>query len=371
MYTTVRDDEGAIEAATRLLNARGRHGGADTDSLADRLPLLVDQVMAEAGVVEPAVAARAVDQALGDLSRAVSLLRAWSACLPRLGTSTASVDELDWDRRITSAFHQPEGGQYLGASADFAPRLLNLTDLPPTDDASDTSADSAPDGPGTVPSPVDSEAVPLRLPRAAERLESDFLLDPGPTADPVDRTRVPAGAGAGRGPLQQFLAQAETGALTALAYSASVGSDGHPIILDLRAGRLPVRVPHPDTGGVVEIGSIRLTTCETASYRITVDDSGEHIDPRLTLGVGATVGDLERRAISAAILDARLSRAGMEGAPAERSPADDEEWLLTALDGQEATGFVEHLKLPHHVSFTADLDRITDIARGRAEEEAR
>jgi alpha-D-ribose 1-methylphosphonate 5-triphosphate synthase subunit PhnI len=36
-------------------------------------------------------------------------------------------------------------------------------------------------------------------------------------------------------------------------------------------------------------------------------------------------------------------------------PAQDEEFVLFHSDNVEASGFVQHLKLPHYVDFQADL----------------
>ena len=50
------------------------------------------------------------------------------------------------------------------------------------------------------------------------------------------------------------------------------------------------------------------------------------------------------------------------------APAQDEEFVLEHCDNVQATGFVEHLKLPHYVDFQAELDL---VRRLRAEGEAR
>jgi alpha-D-ribose 1-methylphosphonate 5-triphosphate synthase subunit PhnI len=101
------------------------------------------------------------------------------------------------------------------------------------------------------------------------------------------------------------------------------------------------------------LGEVDLTYAEVVLYRL----HGATPDPRLTLGVGATAGAIERRAIAAAVLDANCTRAAV--APSARlEPAEDAEFLAITLDGQEAAGFVEHLKLPHHVTFTSELDRV-------------
>jgi alpha-D-ribose 1-methylphosphonate 5-triphosphate synthase subunit PhnI len=40
------------------------------------------------------------------------------------------------------------------------------------------------------------------------------------------------------------------------------------------------------------------------------------------------------------------------------APAQDIEFVLSHCDNIEATGFVEHLKLPHHVDFQSELETI-------------
>jgi alpha-D-ribose 1-methylphosphonate 5-triphosphate synthase subunit PhnI len=49
------------------------------------------------------------------------------------------------------------------------------------------------------------------------------------------------------------------------------------------------------------------------------------------------------------------------------APAQDEEFVLAHCDALQATGFVEHLKLPHYVDFQAELEL---VRRMRAEHEA-
>lgn len=371
MYTTVKETAGAIDAAAELAAARRAIAteGWSPSAIATRLPLLVDQVMAEAGVVELRVAARALDQAAGDVSRAVSLVRAWAACLPRLDHCRVNLADLAVERRITPAMREPEGGQYLGASVDYAQRLLDLADphpATPSVNGNDGTRTSSPGGSDGSAGAVG--ALPTPFTRAAARLEAeDVVAPPASVARARDRTREALDAGAGRGPFLQALARGETGALTAVAYTAvrGTGDDSpDPTIVELRSGTVPVRVPHGLTGAPVVVGEIAVTMVELALYRAHGDGSDDEtasVDARLTMGVGVTVGRLERRAVSAALLDGRVARAAQDPPNTPHSPSDDEEWLLIALDGQEATGFVEHLKLPHHVTFTSELDRIRAV----------
>ena len=48
-----------------------------------------------------------------------------------------------------------------------------------------------------------------------------------------------------------------------------------------------------------------------------------------------------------------------------RAPAQDEEFVLAHCDSLQATGFVEHLKLPHYVDFQAELALLRQLRRER------
>ncbi|HEY2702987.1 MAG TPA: carbon-phosphorus lyase complex subunit PhnI [Candidatus Dormibacteraeota bacterium] len=336
MYTTVLDQTGAIAAAARLARdgaAPVAAGEAGVDDLCALLPLLVDQVAAEAGVAEPRICARALRQARGDVARAVSLVRAWAATLPRLAGCTVAAGGMRPLRRITPAFVDPPGGQYLGATLDYAQRLLDLDEDP---------------GPAAGveggPAPEPAAPPPRCFPRALEGLERGGL--------------VAAAGGDDRGDLRGRLARGETGAMTALAYSGirGYGQRSDPTLVELRQGTLSVSVTHPLSGEPVRVGELVATSAEVVLYRVHDGVA----DPRLTVGVGGTCGRVERRAISAALLDANCARASLDS-DAAPPPCDDREFLETVLDGQEAAGFVEHLKLPHHVTFTSDLERLAAL----------
>jgi len=75
--------------------------------------------------------------------------------------------------------------------------------------------------------------------------------------------------------------------------------------------------------------------------------------PRFTRGYGLTFGQGERKAIAMALVD-RALRARELGEDV-KAPAQDEEFVLMHSDNVHATGFVEHLKLPHYVDFQAEL----------------
>lgn len=339
-YTTVADRSEAVDAAAALAASRVFVDADETQGFITRYPLLIEHVSAEAGIVEPAVCARALLQAQGDIVRAVSLIRAWGATLPRLRNDSIAIADLRAERRITPAFSQPSGGQYLGASLDYAQRLLDFG----TDE-------ETPLGDGAVH--PNGAVAPSAFPPAIRSLADQGLISPGRAAEPVDMTRTKQ-SGA-RGGLLQLLARGETGTMTSLAYIAirGYGQRQDPTLMELRSGYFPVTLERPD-GELFTVGEIPATVAEVTFYRLH-DESGA--DPQFTLGVGATPGRVERRAIAAAMLDAGCARAATDP-DGKRRPCDDEEFIRVIIDGQEASGFVEHLKLPHYVTFTSELDRV-------------
>ena len=65
----------------------------------------------------------------------------------------------------------------------------------------------------------------------------------------------------------------------------------------------------------------------------------------------------------------RAVRAADLGEKAD-SPAQDEEFVLSHSDNIQATGFVEHLKLPHYVDFQAELEMVRRMRAEIANREA-
>ena len=73
------------------------------------------------------------------------------------------------------------------------------------------------------------------------------------------------------------------------------------------------------------------------------------------LSYGLVFGQNERKAISMAILDSALMAIGARSGQRTPAPANDQEIVLSHIDGIESSGFVEHLKLPHYVTFGSSL----------------
>src|SRR5204863_9791043 len=89
------------------------------------------------------------------------------------------------------------------------------------------------------------------------------------------------------------------------------------------------------------------------------------VPPQFTRGYGLVFGQAERKAMAMALCD-RALRARELGEDIT-APAQDEEFVVSHADNVQATGFVEHLKLPHYVDFQAELDL---VRRMRADYEA-
>ena len=67
--------------------------------------------------------------------------------------------------------------------------------------------------------------------------------------------------------------------------------------------------------------------------------------------------------MSMALVD-RALRAGELGED-RVAPTQDEEFVLSHADNVQATGFVEHLKLPHYVDFQSELELVRKMRAAR------
>jgi len=91
--------------------------------------------------------------------------------------------------------------------------------------------------------------------------------------------------------------------------------------------------------------------------------------PQFTRGYGLVLGRTERRAMSMALVD-RALRAAELGEEVV-APAQDEEFVLSHSDNVEATGFLEHLKLPHYVDFQSELESVRAMRAAAARDALR
>ncbi|HEY4422137.1 MAG TPA: carbon-phosphorus lyase complex subunit PhnI [Pseudonocardia sp.] len=380
-YSGARGGLEAILAAEDLVRRSRDHAPApwaDTGQITARFRLAVDRVMGEAGLYDEQTAAHAFRQAEGDTLEAAHLVRAHRSALPRLARSEpVDPDEMVVLRRIVPAHRTPEGPQLLGRTSDYTGRLLERLDGPPAATNGNGNGHAANHGLGTRDSPngngrlADGNGATRglgtgdsrnggrpdeRRPRRFSELlrEMDLLVDhrpadpTAPRPEPFDVTRRPARPPAPRSAVLASMARAETGALVGLWYRSILGPDGnvHEVTLgEVRHGRLPLRVKHPHTGAPVTVGHFRATETEA----IEDLDGADEDRARFDLGYGLCFGHNERKAIAMANLDIACRRFGRD------TPL--EQLLLLTVDGLDSGGFLEHLKLPHYVTFRSMVDR--------------
>ncbi|NDF67121.1 MAG: phosphonate metabolism protein PhnI, partial [Actinobacteria bacterium] len=316
-----------------------------------RFRLAVDRVMGEAGIWDEELTAIAIRQAEGDLIEAVHLLRSYKSTLPRFAYSKPTdADELQVVRRIVPAFRNPPGPQLLGRTTDYTGRLLELTSEQAGQEESMLLASLAltDDHESLEPTTSDEDTQPRRLLETLR--EMDLLVDRRREDDPepFDITRTPARPPASRSARLSSMARAETGALVNQWYRNILGPDGylHEVTLgEVRHGYLALRIEHPLTGNTISIGTVRVTEVEAIEDLNGIDEQRDRFD----IGYGLCLGHNEKKAIAMANLDIACHR------DAGRSQL--EQSLLLTTDGLESSGFLEHLKLPHYVTFRSMVER--------------
>jgi len=357
-YVAVKGGERAIDAAHAWL-AEERRGDPALPELSvaqieAQLGLAVDRVMAEGACHDRGLAALAVKQARGDLIEAAFLLRAYRTTLPRFAASLPiETGAMRLRRRISATYKDLPGGQVLGPTFDYTHRLLDFslcaTGLPPQ------------------PAP-EIAAETVASPRVTGILAREGLMvaEAASEAEPADLTREPLAFPADRPLRLQALARGDEGFLLGLGYSTQRGyGNAHPFVGEIRMGEVAVEIVPPELGFAIEIGEITVTECQMVNQFA----GSKSEPPQFTRGYGLVFGHGERKAMAVALVD-RALRAKELGEEAD-APAQSEEFVLYHCDNVEATGFVEHLKLPHYVDFQSELEKVrqmrADALRAAAE----
>lgn len=376
MYVAVKGGEKAIAAAHALL-AKKRRGNLavpeiGVDQMTGQLSLAVDRVMAEGSLYAPELAALAIKQARGDMVEAIFLLRAFRTTLARFGSSLPlDTQTMQVQRRISATYKDIPGGQVLGPTFDYTHRLLDpalLTNAQEEEKhANSTPAEDALTA--TAPEQATTHQV---YPKVMGFLEQEGLLptpqdcaESSSDTPPQDITREPLTLPAGRDVRLQNLARGDEGLLLALAYSTQRGfGSTHPFAGEIRMGTVEVSFVPEELGFPVTVGEIFLTECET----VNKFHGGGGVKPCFTRGYGLAFGENERKAMSMALVDRSLQSAEL-GEPI-KGPAQDQEFVLYHSDNVEASGFVQHLKLPHYVDFQAELALVRSMQTeaGRAQQ---
>ncbi len=348
-YVAVKGGERAIRNAHSWL-AEARRGDPAVPDLApaqirEQLGRAIDRVMAEGSLYDPDLAALAIKQAQGDLIEAAFLLRAFRTTLPRFAYSRpVDTGAMRAARRVSAIFKDIPGGQMLGPTYDYTHRLLDfeLMDNPTPPDAAHAAPNAGP------------------LPRVPDILGREGLLEaddpsraePG-GAEPGDLTRDPLRFPAARDVRLQALARGDEGFLLAMGYSTQRGYGGsHPFAGEIRMGEVSVEIEPPELGFAIDIGDLTLTECQMVNQF----KGSKTQPPQFTRGYGLVFGFSERKAMSMALVD-RALRAEELGEDVT-APAQNAEFVLYHADNIEATGFVEHLKLPHYVDFQSELQNV-------------
>ncbi|KFL31351.1 carbon-phosphorus lyase complex subunit PhnI [Devosia riboflavina] len=355
MYVAVKGGEAAIANAHRLLADR-RRGDRSVpalrlDQIVEQLGLAVDRAMGEGSLYDRELAALALLQARGDLIEAIFLVRAYRTTLPRFGYSEPiDTGAMKIERRISATFKDLPGGQMLGPTFDYTHRLLD-----PSIVGEDAEV------------PAVREAEDEQAPRVTDLLGRQGLIEPdgeaGEDHEVGDLTREPLDFPLDRDLRLQALARGDEGFLLALGYSTQRGyGRTHPFVGEIRIGEVEVEFDIPELGFAVSLGRVRVTECQMVNQF----KGSAKIPPQFTRGYGLVFGQAERKAMAMSLVD-RALRAKEFGEDIT-APAQDEEFVISHSDNVQATGFVEHLKLPHYVDFQAELDL---IRRMRAEHEAR
>lgn len=367
MYVAVKGGEKAIANAHQYLAAERRGDTAfpelTVSQIKEQMRLAVDRVMTEGSLYDLDLAALALKQSRGDSIEAIFLLRAYRTTLPRFYTSTPlNTSAMQITRRISAAFKDMPGGQMLGPTFDYTHRLL---DFSLADDAAHNE----------FPPPTSDEYAAANTdketPRILDFLQSDGLVEGVGNIESNqvgDITREPLELPAGRDIRLQKLTRADEGFVLAMGYSTQRGfknSGGHPFAGEIRSGSVAVEIMPEELGFPITIGDITVTESEIVS----IYDGSEETPPQFSRGYGITFGSGERKAISMALVDRALRCNELKEDII--APAQDEEFVLMHSDNIEATGFVEHLKLPHHVDFQSELDILRRLRSNWADNKAK
>ncbi len=343
-YVAVKGGERAIDNAHAWL-AETRRGDQAVpalrlDQIGQQLGRAVDRVMGEGSLYDRELAALAVKQAQGDLIEAAFLLRAFRTTLPRFAVSRpVDTGAMTVQRRVSAIFKDLPGGQVLGPTYDYTHRLLDFA----------LAESSAPE-PAPVGPPEDDPP-----PYVHEILGHEGLIEPDGSAErePGDLTREPLSFPAARDVRLQALARGDEGFLLGLGYSTQRGYGGsHPFAGEIRMGEVAVEIEPPELGFAIDIGDLTLTECQMVNQF----KGSKIVPPQFTRGYGLVFGHAERKAMAMALVD-RAMRAEELGEDAT-APAQNVEFVVYHCDNIEATGFVEHLKLPHYVDFQSELEAV-------------
>lgn len=354
-YVAVTGGREAVEKSIELLS-RYRTGGesqVEIEAIQERMGLLIDRIMSEAGFYAPEYAALALKQSEGSLEEAVFLLRAYRSTLSRSWYSKPiSTEDMTVHRRISAAFKDIAGGQFLGATYDYTHRLLDFSLLEETENDVKNIKERW--------QSATEEADPIKVPRVSDVLREEGVISRGKKEDELeDITQNPITFPAPRSARLQTITRGETGYVNGLAYAGIRGfGQSHPTVGELRTGDVEIIIDYPMAEGEeLYVGSIICTEVESFFSEENKEESKEETNElKLGIGYGLVFGRNDNKAISMSILDYILCNEG-DGI------LNNQEFVLLHGDCLEMSGFISHLKLPHYVTFQSKLDRVRSTAK--------
>jgi alpha-D-ribose 1-methylphosphonate 5-triphosphate synthase subunit PhnI len=195
------------------------------------------------------------------------------------------------------------------------------------------------------------------VPHALDALRAEGLIEATAPSEgdppPPDITRTPPVYPLPRSARLQMLARADEGWVLGMAYATQRGyAHSHPFGGDIRYGSVAVELVPDELGFPIVVSEIEVTECQM----INQFEGSASVPPQFTCGYGLVYGHGERKAMAMSLVD-RVLRAD-EFDERATSPAQDGEFVLSHGDAVEASGFVQHLKLPHYVTFETELQLI-------------
>ena len=373
-YIAVKGGQEAIENANKLVEyfrCKGRTEPIGVDQARTQMRLAVDRAMGEGSLYAPQHAALALLQVEGDSFEAAFHLRAYRATLERRYHSEClNTREMFVHRRISSTFRDIPGGQILGPTRDYSFRLLNPGLLHAGLGSIETFLEGLRDN---------IDPAKLRAVTTYKKVIDIFLqegLMSREAAHDEDRrlfdvTREAIKFPVPRSAVLQMLARAETGALMCMAYSTMRGfGQSHGTVGELRVGEVPVRIVDK-RGRKRYVGKIKVTETEMVGAARPRSSGAERQpgrgkEPTLSIGYGLCFGHNETKGICMGMVESALR------SPNPENPANNQEFVLYHTEVIEAYGFVNHLKLPHYVTFQSGLEngrRVARLKEERAKEE--
>jgi alpha-D-ribose 1-methylphosphonate 5-triphosphate synthase subunit PhnI len=340
-YVAIKGGEEAIENSLNFYEETLQDSNKiQTEDITTGLRFAVDKVMSEGSLYSKKLASVAIKKSAGDLLNAAFFLRAHRSSCQRIGIAkTIDTNEMHIQRRISSAFKDIQGGQILGASNDYEVKLI-LNNIHQSNKWEHFS---------TKDNIIKSALAPLREKNLIKTLKKDDEIS--------DITRVFPEPPYPRSAVMQTMSRGESGSMLGFAYTSIRGyGDVHPTIGDIRTGTCDIKFTHPFTKKEVKVATLDVTACESAG----TFEKQENGEVKLTTGFGFCFGFNETKAISMSILDLTLYSAKFS--VGEKEFASDIEMIIHHIDGVDSMGFTNHFKLPHYVTFQADLQVFSNAA---------